>query len=253
MSFNHLDQYARIESAITCRPPVSRLLATILLAIGAAVLPPGAWAQLSALAVLVVALAGLARIPPLQFVSRLAPPFAFVLLVSLGLLVLGSGTTILELGPLEIREDGLRRFGTATARAAVGIGAAVVLVSTTPFPELVDALRTLRMPAAVTTPLGLAYRFLYLLNDEVERLRRAASSRNARAGAAPRRRLLLGITAAAFQRTFDRSERVYQAMLLRGYTGTLRPLRRRPFVGHAGLEVALLAATVLGVVASAYR
>ena len=68
----------------------------------------------------------------------------------------------------------MRRFGFVLGRASVALTAAVVLVSTTSFPELLQALRQLRLPAVVTTALGLGYRLLYLLVDEIERLQRAA-------------------------------------------------------------------------------
>ena len=252
MSFHHLDQYSAIESVVTRRPPVVRLLATVLLALGAAFLPLGAWPQLAALGFLVLVLATAARIPPRAFLVRLTPPLVFVALASAGLLFLGAGEALVQLGPLTLRRDGLTAFASAAGRATVAISAGVILVSTTSFVELVEALRTLRVPAAVTTPLAMAYRFLYLLDDEVERMRRAAASRGSGGrGASSRRRLLMGITAASLHRTFDRSERVYGAMLARGYSGTIHPLRRAGSGGGAAATGAL-AACVLIIVGSAY-
>jgi cobalt/nickel transport system permease protein len=125
-------------------------------------------------------------------------------------------------------------------------------VSTTRFTELVQALRSLRTPDVVTTSLGLGYRFLYTLTDEVERLRRAARSRNAGDGSASRRRLLMGITAAALHRSFDRSERVYQAMLGRGYTGQMPALKAPRRVGRPALELGGLALLLVAVVATGW-
>lgn len=251
MSFHHLDQFAGVDSPLTRRSATVRLLGTVLLAVGAALLPLGAWPQMATLAAVVIALAAVARIRPRPFLARLLPPLAFVLLASVALLVLAPGDVVLRLGPVGITDAGLLRFGSASGRAAIALGAAVVLVSTTPFPDLLRALRQLRLPDVVTTSLGLAYRFLYVLTDEVGRLRRAAHSRNAAAGSAPRRRLMVGIAAAALQRSFDRSERVYQAMLGRGYRGEVPALRERAGAGRPGLELGGLALVVALVVASA--
>lgn len=229
-----------------------RLLGTVIIALGAALLPLGAWAQLAALGLLVLALAALARIRPRPFLARLAPPLAFVVLVSVALLFLAPGEPVARLGPLHITDAGVLRFGSAMGRAGVALGAAVVLVCTTPFPEMVRALRALRLPALVTTSLGLAYRFLYVLADEVDRLRRAARSRNAATGAAPRRRLLLGITAAALQRSYARSERVHQAMLGRGYSGQVPALHPGTTHGRPVAELLGLAAVVTAVAATAF-
>jgi cobalt/nickel transport system permease protein len=249
VSFHHLDQYAHVDSAISRRSPTVRLLGAVAIALGAALLPLGAWPQMVGLAAVVLALAAAARIPPGAFLVRLAAPFTFVLLVSGAVLVLAPGEPVARLGPVAITDAGLLRFGSVLGRAAVALGAAVVLVSTTPFDELVRALRTLRLPEGVTTALGLAYRFLYILNDEVERLRRAARSRNAADGATPRRRLAMGIAGAALQRSFDRSERLHRAMLARGFTGEMpalhgHPARGRPFLELTGLL--LLVAAIAG-------
>lgn len=251
MSFHHLDQFAAVDSAITRRSPTIRLLGTVVIAAGAALLPLGAWPQMAALGALVVVLAILARIRPGPFLARLAPPLGFVLLVSAAILVLAPGKAVAALGPLTITDAGLLRFGSAAGRGAVALGAAVVLVSTTAFPEVVRALRRLRLPELVTTALGLAYRYLYILTDEVGRMLRAAGSRNASAGAASRRRLMVGVAAAAFQRSFVRSERVHQAMLSRGYTGDMPSLDEAPRVGRPAVELGGLVTLVLLIVASA--
>ncbi len=244
MSFHHLDQFAHVDSALTRRSPTVRLLGAVILALGAALLPLGAWLQLTGLAIVVLGLAALARLRPGPFLARFLPPLGFVFLVSVGILVLAPGDALLRVGPLTVTDAGLLRFGSAMGRAAVALGAAVVLVSTTPFTELLEALRSLRIPATVTTPLALAYRYLYVLSDEVERLRRAARSRNAAAGAASRRTLLTRVAAAALHRSLARSERVYQAMLSRGYDGGIRPLHPTASSGHPALEVAGLALLV---------
>lgn len=252
MSFHHLDQFAQIDSPVSRRVPTVRLLGTVTIALGAALLPPGAWPQMAALAVLVMVVAAAARIPVRTLATRLAPPFALVALVSAAILVLAPGDPVARLGPLSITDAGLMRFASVCGRAAVALGAAVVLVSTTPFDELLRALRAVRLPDAVTTSLGLAYRFLYILNDEVERMRRAARSRNAARGAASGRRLILGIAGAALRRSFDRSERLHQAMLARGFTGEMPALEPPTGEGRPVLEIAALLALVTAITGSAF-
>lgn len=252
MSFRHLDRFAQIDSPLTRRSPTARLLGTVLIALGAAILPMGAWPQMAALAFLVVGLAAAARIPPRAFLARLAPPLAFVFLISAAILFLAPGRAVASVGPLTVTDAGLLRVGSVLGRSTAALGAAVILVSTTPFSQVLAALRTLRLPEAVTTSLGLAYRFLYMLNDEVERLRRAARSRNVAAGAAPRRRLLMGITAAVLQRSFARSEQVHRAMLARGYSGRIVPLQPPEERRHSALELAAFALVVAAVSGSAF-
>lgn len=251
MGFHHLDQFARVDSVLTRRSPTVRLLGSIVVAVGAALLPLGAWPQMLALGGVVAGLALLGRISPRPFLVRLAPPLGFLLLASAAVLVLAPGEVVGRAGPLRITDAGLLRFGSAAGRGAIALGAAVILVSTTSFPEIVRALRSLRLPELVTTSLGLAYRYLYILTDEVGRMRRAAGSRNAAAGSVPQRRLAVGIAAAALQRSLARSERVYQAMLSRGYAGDMPALSAPPRSGRPSAELGVLATLVFLIVASA--
>lgn len=251
MSFRHLDQFAHTPSPVTRRSPTVRLLGTVIIALGAAALPLGAWTQMAALTGLVAVLAAAARIPARTLLARLAPPLAFVILVSAGVLFLAPGAAVARVGPVAVTDAGLLRFASVLGRAAPALGAAVILVSTTPFAELLEALRTLRLPEVVTTSLGLAYRFLYILNDETERMRRAARSRNAGAGATSRRRLLVGITGAVLQRSFARSERLHKAMLARGFTGRMHALHPRAAGGHPVLELGALSLLVAAMAGSA--
>jgi cobalt/nickel transport system permease protein len=179
----------------------------------------------------------------------MAWPLGFVVLASVLVVAFVPGRPVASVGPVTITHEGLTRLGTILGRAAVALGAAVLLVSTTRFPELLHALRQLHLPRAVTVALSLGYRLLYILVDEIERLQRAALSRNADAGAAGRRRLLAGISAAALGRSLARGDRTYRAMLARGYHGDILPLHATPVTGAALAGVATLAAVVAAVVA----
>jgi cobalt/nickel transport system permease protein len=252
MSFHHLDQYSHVASPITKAPPVVRLLGTVVLALGAATLPLGAWLQIAALAILVVVFTTMARVPARVLAARMSGPLAFVLLASLALLFLVPGRTVLRLGWIDVTDQGLLRFGSALGRAAVALGAAVVLVSTTGFPDLVLALRQLRLPKAVTASLGLSYRLLYILVDEVERMKRAALSRNAGGGARKWRKLLMGVTAAAVGRSFARGERTYRAMLARGFRGEIPSMHGYQMNVRTVLLFGLLVVAVCSITLSAY-
>jgi cobalt/nickel transport system permease protein len=146
-----------------------------------------------------------------------------------------------------VTDAGTLRFATVVGRAAVALAAAVLLVSTTAFPELLRALRQLRLPQVVTASLGLGYRLLYILMDEIERLVRAARSRNAGSGAAQRRHLVTGVAAAVLGRSLARGERTHRAMLARGYAGDLPGLHDRALEARDLAAVTALAAVVTAI------
>jgi cobalt/nickel transport system permease protein len=248
VSFNHLDRFAQVSSPVTRVPAAGRIVATVALAVVTATLPAGAWAQLGALALVAVTLFAVARVPLTVAVARLAWPLAVVLLASAALLVMVPGAPLVHVGPVAVTDAGADRFAAVMSRALVALLPAVLLVSTTAFPELLHGLRDLKLPPAVATALGLAYRLLYLTVDELERLQRAARSRNAGRGAARRRHLLAAVTAAALTRAFARAERTHAAMLARGFRGELPLLSAPRWTTGAALEVASLTifAAVIG-------
>lgn len=106
---------------------------------------------------------------------------------------------------------------------AFGMAALIVLVSTTPFGQLLAGLRRLGVPAPLLMQMQLLYRYLYLLIDQAMHIGRARAAREA--GAAPwsvRIRAAGGQVGVLFVRTIEQAERVHHAMLARGFDGTFR-------------------------------
>jgi cobalt/nickel transport system permease protein len=100
------------------------------------------------------------------------------------------------------------------------------------------------------------YRYMFVLVDEGQRLMRAREARSAdlagqRSGGSLlwRARVTGDMIGTLFLRTYERSERIYQAMLARGYTGEFRALgqrevKRREFA-LSGAGLLLLACVAL--------
>jgi cobalt/nickel transport system permease protein len=115
------------------------------------------------------------------------------------------------------------------AKSWLSVQAALLLAYTTPFADLVDALRGLRIPAVIVSIISFMYRYLAVLTDEAGRMSRARQSRSA---AAPkgrpggsyswRARVTGAMVGSLFIRSYERSERIYSAMLARGFAGTFR-------------------------------
>ena len=77
------------------------------------------------------------------------------------------------------------RFATIALKSWVSVQAALLLSFTTPFPDLVDALRRLRVPRLLVAIIGFMYRYLAVLGDEGRALRaRDAARRRGPAAAA---------------------------------------------------------------------
>jgi cobalt/nickel transport system permease protein len=224
------------------------VVATIL---ALALLPTGSFAALGiAFAALTIASAS-AHLGPFRLArgAFVALPF---LLAALPLVFLRDGDPLAtwHLGPLvlTIHGEGLRQFATIAAKSWLSVQAALLLTYTTPFHELVDALRKLRVPEVMVSIIGFMYRYLSVLADEASRLIRARASRSAvapgrRAGGSLgwRARVTGGMVGTLFLHSYERSERIYAAMLARGFTGTFRHFHGRVISTREWLATGLLA------------
>ncbi len=104
-------------------------------------------------------------------------------------------------------------------RAWLSVLALVWLISTTPFPELLKAMRKLRIPSIILTLLGFIYRYFFLLSDEGQRMFRSVKMRSfGKKKSQLEIKTYAQILGTLFLRSYERSERVYQAMLMRGFT-----------------------------------
>jgi len=93
----------------------------------------------------------------------------------------------------------------------------VLLANTTPFSELLPVLRRVRVPALLVTTLALMHRYLFVLADEAERMRRARAARSFTRGRHFAWRALATVAGRLFIRASERAERIYAAMCARGW------------------------------------
>jgi len=109
--------------------------------------------------------------------------------------------------------------GQIMIRAVLALGCAVVLASTTPFPALLNALAWFRLPATFLSILTLMHRYLFVLLEELRRMRRAKQARTCHPDWRTDLVIMANCVGILFVRAFERAERVYAAMCARGWQG----------------------------------
>jgi cobalt/nickel transport system permease protein len=124
--------------------------------------------------------------------------------------------------------------------------AVLLLVSTTPLPVLLRGFEMTGAPRFLLMVAQFLYRYLFVISEEAQHMRKAALARGATvgglAGNAARFRAAAGALAVLFARSYARAEEIHRAMLARGFPGYFRPLAELHF--HTG-DIVFLALGVL--------
>ncbi len=111
----------------------------------------------------------------------------------------------------------------------ITISLTLFLISTTRFDRLLKGLLQMKFPRIIVMQLSFLYRYLFLLIDEAHRMKMARDSRSY--GSSPyhlRIRTVGNMIGVLFLKTLERAEKVYAAMMARGFSGeipVLSPLR----------------------------
>lgn len=261
MHFDAFDRYHETESFVHRLDPRVKVVVTVAFILSNALLPDGAWIAFG-FSWLFLLLANLLSNLGIGFTlkrSLIALPFA---LIAITILFSMPGRPLSTfhflMWDFTITDVGFLRFVSILIRSWLSVQMAILLVASSPFPDIIHALEHLRVPIILTTIIGFLYRYLFVLADEVFRLMRA---RESRAAAMPGKRSGGSLTWRAgvaghmagqlFLRSYERSDRVYNAMLARGYAGhmeTINPheLRRRDYLTAALALIAILIFQLVG-------
>lgn len=106
---------------------------------------------------------------------------------------------------------------TVAAKGALCLLTVVLVSNTTPFSRILAVLKSIRVPSLLITTIALMHRYLFVLADESERMRRARASRTFTARRRFEWRALATVASQLFIRATERAERIYDAMCARGW------------------------------------
>ncbi|GAA4918613.1 cobalt/nickel transport system permease protein [Stackebrandtia albiflava] len=227
MTAGHPDAlYVPGDSPVHRLPGEVKIVAVVLYVVTVVATPATEVAAFAGYAAPVAAVVIVSRLDPLPLARRALIEVPFLLLAVL-LPFLSTGPRVEWLG-LTLSEPGLWAAWNIVAKATLGVWAAVLLAATTDVTSLLTGLQRLRCPTVIVQIVTFMVRYVHVLLDEAHRMRIARLSR----GDDPRFLWQVRATAAGFGalflRAFERGERVYVAMLSRGYTGRMPVGAERP-------------------------
>jgi cobalt/nickel transport system permease protein len=230
--FTILDPYQRGSSVIHRLDAKTKLLLALGFIITTSAMPDKAWRMDGILFLITISMIILSQLSVIHYLKRslLALPFLLAALPILFTLP-GPSLGMISLGDLSIiiSAPGFYRFLAICIKSWLCVLTAVLLTSTTSMENLLGAMRQLRIPRVLTAATALMWRYLFVIFEEALRMMRARSARSARTHTrrsggtiAWRGKVTGGMAGSLFLRSLERSERVYNAMLSRGYDGEIR-------------------------------
>ncbi len=236
MHVHFLDPYRPGSSPVHRLDPRIMLVLAIAFILANALVPTGAWPVYFFLFTIILSVELVSELGVGYVLKRstLAIPF---LLAALPLIFTVSGQVMITffIGSWKITATlpGVERFLSITFKSWISVQAAIVLAASTSFPDLLSAMRAVHVPRLMVAIFGLMWRYLFVLVDEATRLMRARTARSGKTlepgrksggSISWRAHVTGGMAGSLFLRAFERSDRIYMAMVSRGYDGETRNL-----------------------------
>ena len=170
--------------------------------VGTVLIPPRMVGWFVAASVLLLITAALSRIPLVFLLKRLAWLSPFILSVAL----------------VNAWQPAARgSWRAVAAKSTICLLTIIVVSNTTPFSRILRVLKAARVPGLLITTIALMHRYLFVLVEEAERMRRARASRTFTRQRRARWQTLSTVVGQLFVRASERAEHIYDAMCARGW------------------------------------
>ena len=161
----------------------------------------------------------LSRLPLALLLKRCRYPSLFLIGVVLFLPFFSGETVLWQLGGLSLRQEGCLAVLRIASRFGTILTLSLVLLETSSVLSLIRALSALGLSPILADMALLAYRYLFGLEEQLTRMQTAMRLRGFQPRQLSRRNLkvLAALAGSLLVLSYEQSERVYQAMVLRGY------------------------------------
>jgi cobalt/nickel transport system permease protein len=219
MKHDFIDRYSRLQSPVHSLDPRAKTVALFALIVACVLTPPGSWYSFCIYTGVLLIIAAASHVPMSYLLTRMLVVLPFVLAVAIFVPFMRKGGPTFDLGPFSVSSEGLLVLWGVTVKALISVACLLLLSSTTHFSDLMHGMERLRVPRFFTTVSAFMYRYVFIIVDEAERMKRARDSRNFQGRWIWQVKVIGHMIASLFLRSQERAERVYQAMSARGFDG----------------------------------
>ena len=213
-----------------------------------------------AIVVFVFALAALSRLNLFSFYGRViffGFIFGFLIALPSALNIITGGEIVIPIAHLSkpynfwiyhipatvgITRQGIEGVAMLTLRVINSLSLSFLVIYTTPFPEIIKALKSLKVPDPFLMIITLAYKYIFIFAQTLEDIYLAKKSKIIEVSAAGARNWVAGRIAFLFRKTQVRCEEVFNGMLARGFSGdvmlyTYRKMTKKDIIAGSFLFI----------------
>jgi cobalt/nickel transport system permease protein len=221
MEYPQIDEYASMDSPIHHFDPRAKIVSFTLLIFSFVFVNDIGIALLGFLfSLFILLISGL----PLGFALkriRMVSFFLFPLLLIMPLTV--EGTELINIAGVPVSIEGLAYASLIIIRALAAVTLSITMLATTRFDMTIKALYALRVPGILVQMLMFTYRYIFVIMDEFSRMWESMECKGFTLKANYHGLSIFGnLLGMLIIKSYDRTNRVYQAMVSKGYTG--RPM-----------------------------
>ena len=247
MKHDFIDRYARLESPVHSLDARAKTIALFAIIVACVTTPPQHWWPFAVYAALVLIITMASGVPAGYVLTRILVVLPFIVVVAVFVPFMHKGGGTVDLGLFHVSKGGLLVLWNVTVKAIISVACLILLSSTTEFSDLMRGFERLHVPRFFTTVAAFMYRYVFIIVDEAERMKRARDSRSFKGRWLWQAGVVGHMIASLFLRSQERAERVYQAMCSRGFEGSFPRWRDTRFSPADYVFVALvISAAVLG-------
>lgn len=193
-------------------------------------------------------LIGVSRLPIMDVAKRVALVNGFVLFFWLVVPLTYPGEPLFSLGPLTATREGVMVAAQITLKSNAILLAFIALIATSSVATLGAALSRLGVPQKMVHLMLLNYRYIFVMEEEYHRLVRSTVVRGFHPSTTMHTyRTFAYLVGMLFVRASERAERVYQAMLCRGFSGKFHCLHEFSCSRRDIIWLAVTTTTILGI------
>ncbi len=233
MKHSFIDEYSHLNSVIHRLDPRTKLIASLAFIVVVVLTPASNWRVFAFYFAVVAFILAFSRLPIVYVLKRSLVVLPFVLLIAIFIPFLKGGEVAASyhiwLWQVSITYDGLMILANVLVKSWLCILALILLSSTTRLDDLLKGLRQLGMPQVMILILSFMYRYIFVLVDEAMRIQQARNSRNFGGSWLHHVKTIGHMVGTLFIRSYERGERIYAAMLARGFDGQTRTLYKLRF------------------------